>query len=764
MTWECSIVGKRVPRPDAPAKTMGTAEYTADVKLAGMLAGRMLRSPYPHAKIVKIDTTRAKQLPGVKTVITFADLPKVPYNRSSMAEAFPPPILAMEVQDEYILSDKARYVGDWIAAVAAVDMYTAERALELIDVEYEVLPAVYDPFEAMKPGAPVIHEGKEDNIAGVLQYPFNCGDVEKGFNEADFIVEGSFSTSIQKMCQLEPDASVAAWDSAGRVTVWSPNENPHLAKRLFAKIFNLPDGKVRWITPAVGGGFGGRLSFGVEMVCAALAKAAGRPVKVECTREEDFMSHDSRTAQYQTMKIGVKKDGSITTIDHRVVSDSGAYYSHSGSTTGVNFIHTLGLMRCPNLFGEAKIVYTNTPVGGGARGYGNPEGAFIFQQLIDEAAEKIGMDPLELRLKNARGVGEPSCWVPSPLESCNLEQCIRLGAERVGWREKRGQKKEGTVRRGLGMSIMTHATGAGGFLLEHSNAVIKLNEDGSANLAVAPCEMGQGILGALSQIAAEALGLRYEDIHIITGDTDTTLFDIGSHASRSVYVIGNAVVAAAQDIKRQVLELAAKKMALQPDELDIKDGRVFAKGDPEKNISVGEIAMDAIYNFELAGKHISAVGTFQSNNWCPNFQAGFAEVEVNTETGVVKVIKYVVAHDIGKAINPLSVEGQLEGGTVQGIGFALYEDFAVDPVTGKTITDSFASYKIPSILDIPEIDVILVEEEVPSGPFGAKGVGESGLVNVAPAIANAIYDAVGVRIHSLPMTPEKVLKALQEKP
>jgi len=757
---ETAIVGQRIPRPDTPAKTMGMAEYAADIKLPGLLVGRILRSPYPHANIKSIDTSKAKQLPGVAAVITFADVPQTLFNRSSMAEAFPPPILAGEVQDEYVLSDKARFVGDWIAAAAATDIYTAEKALDLIDVEYEVLPAVFDPVAAMQPGAPVIHAGKERNIAATMEYPFNCGDVEKGFKEADYIVEGFFSTSSQKMCQLEPDAAVACWYPGGRVTVWSPNENPHLAKRVFAKVLNIPDGLVRWITPAVGGGFGGRLSFGVEFICAALAKATGKPVRVECTREEDFIGHDSRTAEYQTMKMGVKKDGVITAIEHRIISDSGAYYSHSGSTTGVNLIHTLGLLRCANIYGIAQIVYTNTPVGGGFRGYGNPEGAFAIQQLIDEAAEKIGMDPLEFRLKNAREAGEPSCWAPIALESCNLEQCIRLGAERIGWREKRGLKKKGQVRRGLGMSIMTHASGAGGFLLEHSNAIIKLNEDGSANLIVSPCEMGQGILGALSQIAAEALGLRYEDIHVVTGDTDVTLFDIGSHASRSVYVIGNAVVEAARDVKRQVLERAAKKLAVSVNELDIQAARVFVKADAEKWVSVSEIAREAIYNFTLTGAHISAIGSFQSDNWCPNFQAAFAEVEVNMETGEVKVIKFVVAHDIGRAINPLNVEGQIEGGVVQGIGFALYEDFVVDKNTGNTITDSFANYKIPSILDIPEIEVILVEEPVPSGPFGAKGVGESGLVNIAPAIANAIYDAVGVRICSLPMTPEKILMAL----
>lgn len=763
MAQEFAVVGKRLPRPDAPAKAMGTAQFAADVKLPGMLIGRILGSPHPHARIVRIDASKAKALPGVEAVVTFEDVPKIRFNRSSMHEAFPPPVYESEAKDEYIIKDKARYVGDWVAAVAATDIYTAERALDLIEVEYEELPPVFDPFEAMKPGAPLVHEDKEQNIAAVIGYPFNCGDVEKGFQEADVIVEGTFWTSKQKMAQLEPDAAVASWDTNGRLTMWSPNENPHLVKRVCAKALGIPDGQIRWITPAVGGGFGGRLSLGVELVAAVLAKAAGKPVKVESTREEDFRSHDHRTGEHQTMKIGVKKDGTITAIEHRVVSDSGAYYSHSGSTTGVNFIHTLGLLRCPNIFGEAQIVYTNTPPGGGMRGYGNPEGQFVMQQLLDEAAEKIGMDPVEFRLKNARDVGEPSCWVPYPIKHSALPQCIKLGAERIGWTEKRGKKKEGKLRRGVGMSIMTHATGAGGFLLEHSNALLKLNEDGTATLSVAPCEMGQGILGALQQIAAEGLGLRYEDVRVVTGDTDVTLFDIGSHASRSAHVIGNAVLAAAEEVKRQVLERASKKLDALPEALDVREGRVYLKDNPEKGITLADLVTGSIYDFELTGSHFMAKGTFQSGDWCPNFQAAFAEVEVNTETGEITVIKYVVAHDIGKAINPQTVEAQLEGGALQGIGFALYEDFAVDTKTGQTITDSFATYKIPTIKDIPDIDVILVEEPVPGGPFGAKGVGESGMVNVAAAIANAIYDAVGVRIYSLPMTPEKVLDALKAK-
>ena len=767
MAQELSSVGKRLPRPDGPSKVTGGAQNGEDISRPGMLVGRILKSPYPHAKIIKMDTSKAKTLPGVEAVITFHDVPKLPFTRSVMAEGFPAVAYQGENQDQFILSDKARYIGDWIAAVAAIDIYTAEQALDLIQVDYEQLPAVFDPEEAMKPGAPVIHDGYESNIAGTIEHPFSCGNVEEAFRTSDFVVEFSGHNSRQKQAHLELDVAVAQWDTQGRLTIWSPCQNPHLAKKALARrVFGIGEGNIRWITTTVGGGFGARMSFCVEPVCAMLAKVTGKPVKVVMTREEDFAGWNSRTEQRQTIKIGVKEDGTITAVKQEILSDAGAYLSHSGSITAVNMQSALGLFRSPNISGTAKIVYTNTPTASGMRGYGNPEGAFVLQQVIDMAAEKVGMDPVEFRLKNIKSVGEPSMWVPVPLESCNLEKCIKLGAERIGWKEKWegwGKKKEGRKRRGIGMSIMTHASGAGGFLLEHSHAIIKLNEDGSAHLTVSPCEMGQGILGVLSQIAAETIGLRYEDIRVITGDTDITLFDIGSHASRSTYVIGNAVVNAGQKVRQMVLERAAGKLGVSTDKLEIKDGRVYIQSRPEKGITVAEISHDAIYDYGTTGQHIMATGSFQSVSHCPNFQAGFAEIEVDTQTGVIKVIKYVLAHDIGRAINPLNVEGQLEGGTGQGIGYALCEDLVIDKNTGETLSDSFATYKILSTLDIPEIEIILVEEPVASGPYGAKGVGEPGMVNVAPSIANALYDALGVRIDSVPMTPEKILEALETK-
>ncbi len=758
-----SCIGRSVPRPDVAAKATGAAVYGADVSLPGMLVGRILTSPYAHARVVKIDTAAAKGLPGVAAVITHADVPKLSFTRSVMAEGLPPFAYEGENQDQYILSDKARCFGDWIAAVAAVDVYTAEQALDLIEVEYEELPTVFDPEEALQPGAPVVQERWKDNIAGIIDHPFNRGELEKALADSDYVVEFTGRNSRQKQAHMEPDVAVARWDEAGRLTVWSPNQNAHLAKKTMAqRIFGIPEGDVRWITTVVGGGFGARLSLGVEPLAALLARVTGRPVKVFVTREEDFNGWSSRTEQRQTIKMGLTKDGTITAISQDILSDSGAYFSHSGTISAVNMQATLGVMRSPVIAGKATIVYTNNPASSGMRGYGNPEGSFILQQAIDMAAEKCGMDPVEFRLKNAKGVDEPSMWEPVAISTCALPSCITLGAERIAWKDKWqgwGGKKEGRFRRGVGMSIMTHASGAGGFLLEHSSAIIKLDDDGSALLTVSPCEMGQGILGALSQIAAEAMGLRYEDIRVITGDTDVTLFDIGTHASRSTYAIGNAVLDAGGKIRVIVLERAAQKLHTTPDGLDIIEGRVFVKADPQQSVTVAEISSAGIYDYGMDGRHITATGKHQGLTHCPNFQAGFAEIEVDTQTGEIRVLKFVVAHDIGRAINPLTVEACLEGGAAQGFGYALTEDLIIDNKTGRVLTDSFATYKMPSTLDMPEVDVILVEEPDPTGPFGAKGVGETGITNVAPAIANALYDAVGIRIRSLPMTPEKVLEA-----
>ena len=439
MSEELAYVGKRLPKPDIAPKVTGEAKYTEDIAMPGMLEGRILRSPHPHALIKSIDTSKAKALPGVVAVLTHADVPKNRFTRSTMAEALPEFAYSGERNDQYILSDKARFIGDWVAAVAAEDIYTAEKALSLIEVHYEPLPAVFDPFASLDPKSPQIHDDAAGNLAFEMDHPFNCGDTNAAFEDQEaVVVEFSGVNSRQKHIHLETDAAIAWFDSNNRLNIISPSQGPHLAKKhLTKRIFtDLADGDIKWISPAIGGGFGARLALGVEPVAVVLAKAANRPVRVTTTREEDFSGYSSRTDQHQTIKLAAKRDGTITGISQEIVSDSGAYLSHSGTVTIVNMQMTLGLFRCPNVHGHMRVAYTNTPTTSGYRGYGNPEGAFILQQAADMMAEKLGLDPIEFRLRNIRKVGEPSFFIPCTLEHTKLEECIRIAADRFGWKDK----------------------------------------------------------------------------------------------------------------------------------------------------------------------------------------------------------------------------------------------------------------------------------------------------------------------------------------
>ena len=761
MGQELSIVGKRLPQPDAVAKATGTARYAGDIKLPGMLIAKVVRSPYPHAKIKRIDKSKAEKLPGVEAIITSEDLAFTKgFNRGfkdipMMASGFVQP------GDEHILNDKARHIGDGLVAVAAVNESIAEQAAQLIKVQYEELPAVFDPEETMKPGAPKIHDYAERNILRHMSYPFAEGDVEKGFAESDLVVESTFRTSKQAHCQMETAAAIASFELDGKLKVWSQCQLAHLARREIAHIFGLPIGNVEVINPFSGGSFGQRLSICAEPVAIALAMKTGKPVKLVYSREEDFTALETRTPHKYTVKMGFKKDGTLVALEERLITDCGGYGARAPMTAGIFMALTMGHYRCPNRAGGSDIVLTNNTMGGAFRGFGNPEGMWGVEQLMDIAAERLGIDPIEIRLKNIKKVGELTQGLP--IESIALEECIKIGAEKIGWKEKRGQRKAGVQRRGVGMATMSHCSGAAPAFVEHSNAFIKLNEDGSADLTVHPGAAGTCIWGTLAQIAAEELGVRYEDVHIITGDTDITMFDIGSHASRSAYCVGNAVQEAARQAKAQLLERAAKTLGVSPDELEVKDKRVYVKAAPEKGISVADVAWNAIYDLTGNCLNISGKGSFIQKTYSPPTQAVFAEVEVNTETGVVKILKLVIVNDSGIAINPNTVEGQVEGGALQGIGFGLFEDYFINKNSGVVESDNFDKYRILSPVDLPEIELILVEKPDPKGPFGAKGVGESAMVAIAPAIANAIYDAVGVRITELPVTPEKMLKALKEK-
>ena len=759
MTEKLSVVGKRVPRWRAHDKATGTAKFLADTKLPGMLEGKILFSPHAHAKILKIDTSKAEKLPGVEAVITWEDVPNKLFNPNKLDLILVHPEL--EFKDTYVLSEKARFVGDRIAAVAAVDAATAQEALELIEVEYEVLPAVFDPMEAMKPGAPKLHDFAENNISVHFDFPVAWGDAEAGFQEADIVVEETFRTAKNHICQFEPCTCMADFGADGRLTIWSPSQHAFLHRRKIADIFDMPEGMIQWITPHVGGAFGKYGSLSIEPVCVALAKKAGRPIKLELSREEDLFATEPRQRYVSTGKIGLKKDGTITALQEKIIVDGGAYYTHNFSTTAVNMGGFLGLYRCPNVAAEATCVYSNVHPTGGVRGYGNHEGTCMLEQLVDKAADKLGMDPLDLRLKNAKKAGDPSS-TGIPMETCTFEEMIRLGSEKIGWKEKRARKKEdGPKRYGIGIGIAMDVSGAQPFNIQHRNAFIKFNEDGSVNLLLNAADLGQNIIGAMAQIAAETLGLNYEDIHVVTGDTDSTLYDIGQHASGGCYQIGNAVINAAEKAKKQLLERAAKKLEAAPEDLEVREGHIYVISDPEKTISVGDVSREAMYNFEGEHLNISGQGSFSPIQNPPPLSAVFTEVEVDIETGEVKVLKILYVADPGRAINPATVEGQLEGAIAQSLGYVLTEEYVSNRETGALESDNLNTYKVPSTLDMPETEVVLYEEPVPSGPFGAKGIAQGAMIAVTPSIANAIYDAVGVFVTDMPATAERILEGLK---
>jgi len=774
---EFSVVGKRMPDVSGVEKVTGAAQFISDICLPGMLIGRVLHSPYAHARVVNIDTSKAERLPGVEAVVTMKDVPKKQYTGTLMNLQSYSGIEPWGVYDVRVLDDKVRYVGDAVAAVAAVNEKVAEEALELIDVDYEQLPAVFDEIEAVKEGAPRIHDflerrqddgtpGKEavERNVGVHVAHMPVGDVEKGFQEADYIIEETAYTSQQRQSPLETFHCIATFDAGGKLTLWSPIQLPHLMKRMIAYIFDMPVGMVRVKNQYTGGGFGAGLCVFREPLCIALAQKSGKPVKLIYTRQEEFTDRPTRACLGPyTLKMGFKKDGTITAIERKVISTAGAHVECAALTSLIATSAANPLYRRLNFKAEADAVYTNKVPCGAMRGFGNPEETFIREQVMDEAAEKLGMDPLEFRLKNRCQLGDPGMFGPDfPLTSIGLADCIKIGAEKIGWKEKRGRKKEGIRRRGVGVSCMSHVSGAWPVHIEHSNALIKFNEDASIVLTVFPASIGTLAPTSLAQVAAEVLGLPFEDVHVVWGDTDATLFEIGSHASRTMYIIGNAVQRAAAEARQKLLDRAAKRLGVAADKLDIKAKRIYVKANPEKGISAAEITKEAIYTLGDV-EQITGSCSFRPSTSPPPYQAVFTEVEVDMETGEVKVLKMVVVNDSGRAINPMTVEGQLEGGAAQGLGYALWEEPVMDANTGQVLADDFDTYKIASTLDMPKLETVLLDQPDPTGPFGAKGVGEPGCVNQAASIANAIYDAIGIRIWELPITPERVLAALNAK-
>jgi xanthine dehydrogenase molybdenum-binding subunit len=750
---ELTIVGTSPELVGSREKVSGKAVYTVDMKLPGMIYGKILRSPHAHAKIIKIDTKKAEAYSGVRATLTHKEA-RILY-QSTYGNA-----------KEYALDEKVRYFGDKVAAIAADTEQIAEEALKLIEVDYEVLKAALTIEEALKPDASLIHPQRDDVKGNLLQYSRQsyC-DIEKGFAEADYIIMNKFTTSRVCHCALEPHVMIADWDSSGNLTMWSSEQTAFMIRDSLAEALDIPRNKVRFIVPPyVGGGFGGKYESTEKIICAQLAKKAGRPVMMRLSREEEFYTTRTRSPCVFETKTGVKKDGTLTARYIKGMIDVGSYAWGSIMASRAGSYLTM-LYKCSNILYEGYGVFTNTPPSGAMRGFTSTPIHFAMESEIDDICFQIGMDPLEFRLKNRLKVGDIIPLNGRPVTSSGLEESMLRGAKAIGWEKRqRIPGAEGGIKKlGIGMACYSHYSP---MLLptERSigNAVLKANIDGSFHLLLGIPDIGQGLRTVMAQICAEALGARLDEISLTLADTSVTPWGPATAASRSTIETGGAVKKAAEEVKAKMFELASHIMKVPVASLDVRESRVFVKGSPEKGVTFEDILNHP--KVFLGGENeIVVKATYSVPDFVPPYGAQFAEVEVDTETGEVKVIKVVAASDVGRAINPKSVEGQLEGGIHMGLGFALSEELVLDPCLGRPLNPSFLDYKLFRASDMPEIEILIVEPVDPISVYGVKGIGEMAVIATAPAVRNAIFNATGARLYDLPITPERILKALKEK-
>jgi putative selenate reductase molybdopterin-binding subunit len=752
------VVGTPATRIDASEKVTGKAPYAYDMAVPGMLCGEILRSPHAHARIKRIETAAARSAPGVMAVLTQADMPKTKFG------AF--------VQDETSLADGiVRHVGEGIAAVIAVDEATAQEALRLIEVDYEPLPVITHPEEAMREGAIQIHAGVERNI--VAHNRVTGGDIERGFAEADLVFEDRFETSRQCHVCLEPHAAIANWDASGRLTMWLSSQSTFFDRFGLMTIFGLPANKVRIICPYLGGGFGSKSEpHAIYLVAAQASRLTGRPVKMVHSRDEEFTSSRTRHPEVIYIKTGVKRDGTITARQARVILDNGAYTSYGPGVSLTQSMLGGAVYRIPNYRYDGYTVYTNTPFGGAFRGFGSPQFTFAAEVHTDQIAERLGMDPVDFRMKNLSEPGDVAVSGPR-LTTCGIRECVQQAAAAIGWWEQRANPRP---NRGVGLACGTHFTSGKfhpGLNADFCAAMVKINPDGSVSLGVGAVEMGTGAATtAMAQICAEEFGVRVEDVDVVTSDSETLPADFGTYGSRVTTLAGNAVRLACGQVGEDLLRYAAEGLGVEQSLLTIGGGRVYVAAEPDRGMTLGEIAQSAMFR-NRDGRQLLAYGHYDAPCDLPDPETGvgdFAqsysfgvhamEVEVDPETGQVRIHNFVAATDCGNLINPPLAESQVEGGVAQGIGYALMEDLVCDK-NGQVLNPHLSSYRIPTATEMPPITALWVETDDPRGPYGAKGLGEMGLVPTAPAVANAIHNATGAWVTRIPMTPERVLEAIE---
>lgn len=775
---QTKVVNRPEPKVDGVKLAKGRPVFTDDLTLPGMLYGALLTSPHAHARISAIHTDEARALPGVHAVLTHRDVARVVY--ASGGQSYPNPL----PYDQVSLDNKVRHVGDRVAVVAAETPEIAQQALALIQVDYEVLPAVFDPEQAMtgnnKDSEPVVIHDEPDAV-GIHDAVHNVvhdlhvahGDIEEGYADADLIFEHEYRVHQVQQVHIEPHVCITWWDEDDRLVVRTSTQTPFHTRRMLAPLIDLPARRIRVIKPRIGGGFGGKQEMILEDLCAHLTIATGRPVRMEYTREESFASARSRHPQIVRYKSGVKRDGTLTAVRMHIIADKGAYGSHGLTVQFVAGFRGLSTYLAPHLQFDCQVVYTNKPAPGAYRGYGAPQALFCLESHMEETALGLGMDPVAFKRKNwikegdeitmAKAMGEGREGFQQFVRSSGLEQCVQQGAAAINW-DRRADPNWSMdpmgrphIRRGLGFAVGMHGSGIAG--LDMGAAAIKMNDDGSFNLTIGATDLGTGSDTVLGQIAAETLGVPLEEIIIYSSDTDFTPFDTGAYASSTTYISGNAVLKAAEEVRQQIIDHAARHLFVDADSerMYLEDRCVWSHDG--RSVTLAEVALHSLHQ---ADQHqIMATASHMSYESPPPFSAQFAEVEVDTETGEVTVKRLVLAVDCGTAINPVTASGQVEGGLIQALGYTLCEEMAYDE-KGRLLTTDLRSYKIYAADEVPEMGVILVQTYEPTGPYGAKAIAEIPKDAVAPAVASAIWHATGVRLRSLPFTPERVWHALRE--
>jgi putative selenate reductase molybdopterin-binding subunit len=780
-------VGKPEPKVDAVKLVQGKPAFTADFEIRGLLHAKVFPSPYAHARIKSIDVSEARSYPGVAEVLTYKDIPRIAYSTAGQSDPIPGPL------DCFSLDSKMRYVGDRVAIIAAESPEIAEQALKLIKVDFEVLDPVLDPEEAMKPGSPIIHD--EDDLVNfdesdpsrnlAAKIRIDIGDMEEGFQKADIVIEGEYIVPKVQQAHIEPHVVVTYWDEDDRLVIRTSTQVPFHARRILAPVLGLPLKRIRVIKPRIGGGFGGKQEILVEDIAAHLTIATGRPVMFEATREEEFIASRSRHPMKIRMKTGVMMDGTITANEMYALSDTGANGSHALTVTGNTGHKSMALYvgdgvyrKKPNIRFYADIVYTNHPPSGAYRGYGVPQGFWAVERHMEKIANQLNLDPIEFRLKNALRAGElhpfSTAWSegreprPETIETCGLEECVQQGKASVGWDQKysnhkwRASTDSPYLQKGIGVALVMQGTAIP--YLDMGGASIKLNEDGSFNLLVGATDLGTGSDTVLAQMAAEVLGCELEDILVYSSDTDFTPFDVGAYASSTTYISGGAVFRAANQVAEK-LKLRGAMMFnaqqdqpnVEPEEIQLKDRKAFSPDG--RTISLEQIGHHSLHHDQQ--EQIMGIGSYVSPVAPPPFAAQFAEVTVDIETGQIVVDRLVMAVDSGVIVNPITASGQIEGGMAQALGYAVCEEMVYDR-KGEAREKDFKDYHIFMCHEMPQLETIFVETFEPSHPFGVKAVAEIPLDGVAPAVGNAVYNAIGVDIDKIPITPEEIWSKLRK--